>query len=123
MKNRKSNYNNNEKEEEDKLKNMKKEVDNPKELESISNLWQQYSPMAWSETYNEYINYTRRMTEIYNEYAESSQRMTQLYKELAANAEKMTKLYKESANSTEKMTEYWLHFLGMKPISKDKKGK
>jgi hypothetical protein len=31
--------------------------------------------MAWSEMYNEYINYTRRMTEIYNEYAKSSQRM------------------------------------------------
>jgi hypothetical protein len=57
------------------------------------------------------------------EYAESSQRMTQLYKELAANAEKMTELYKESANSTEKMTKYWLHFLRMKPLSKNKEGK
>ncbi len=90
---------------------------------TISNLWQQYSPMAWSEIYNEYINYTRRMTEIYNEYAESSQRMTQLYKELAANAEKTTELYKESANRTEKMTKYWLHFLRMKPFSKNKEGK
>jgi hypothetical protein len=63
------------------------------------------------------------MTEIYNEYAKSSQKMTKLYKELAANAEKMTELYKESANSTEKMTEYWLHFLWMKPLSKNKQGK
>jgi hypothetical protein len=63
------------------------------------------------------------MTEIYNEYAKSSQRMTQLYKVLAANAEKMTELYKESANSTEKMTQYWLHFLWMKPMSKNKERK
>ena len=60
---------------------------------------------------------------IYNEYAKSSQRMTQLYKELAANAEKMAELYKESANSTEKMTKYWLHFLWMKPLSRNKEGK
>ena len=33
----------------------------PNEIGSNSNLWQQYSPMAWSEMYNEYINYTRRM--------------------------------------------------------------
>ena len=93
------------------------------EIASNSNLWQQYSPMAWSETYNEYINYTRRMTEIYNEYAKSSQKMTQLFKELAANAEKMTELYKESANSTEKMTKYWLHLLWAKPLSKNNEGK
>ena len=41
-------------------------------LES-TNLWQQYSPMAWGKMYNEYINYTRRMTEIYDEYAENSE--------------------------------------------------
>jgi esterase/lipase len=122
MKNEKANNNSNEKKEDDRLK-MNNDLVNPNEIASISNLWQQYSPMAWSEIYNEYINYTRRMTEIYNEYAESSQRMTQLYKELAANAEKMTKLYKESANSTEKMTKYWLHFLRMKPLSKNKEGK
>lgn len=122
MKNEKANNNSNEKKEDDRLK-MNNDLVNPNEIASISNLWQQYSPMAWSEIYNEYINYTRRMTEIYNEYAESSQRMTQLYKELAANAEKMTELYKESANRTEKMTKYWLHFLRMKPFSKNKEGK
>ncbi len=97
MKNKKVNNDSNEKKEDAKLK---KEIDlvNPNEIESISNLWQQYSPMTWSETYNQYIKYTRRMTEIYNEYAKSSQRMTELYTELAANAEKMTELYKESAN-------------------------
>jgi len=121
VKNKKVNNNSNEKKEDGKLK-KKNDLVNPNENASISNLWQQYSPMAWSETYNEYINYTRRMTEIYNEYAKSSQKMTQLYKELAANAEKMTELYKESANSTEKMTKYWLHFLLMKPLSKNKEG-
>jgi uncharacterized protein YydD (DUF2326 family) len=122
MKNKKVNNDSNEKKEDAKLK---KEIDlvNPNEIESISNLWQQYSPMAWSETYNQYIKYTRRMTEIYNEYAKSSQRMTELYTELAANAEKMTELYKESANSTEKMTKYWLDFLWMKPLSKNEEGK
>jgi hypothetical protein len=122
MKNKKANDNSNEKKEDDKLKKQNDLV-SPNEIVSNSNLWQQYFPMAWSEMYNEYINYTRRMTEIYNEYAKSSQRMTQLYKELAANAEKMTKLYKESANSTEKMTKYWLHLLWMKPLSKNKEGK
>jgi hypothetical protein len=123
MKDKKANYNSNEKKEEDKLKKKKNDLVNPREIASISNLWQQYSPIAWSEIYNEYINYTKRMTEIYNEYAKSSQRMTQLYKELAANAEKMTELYKESASSTEKTTKYWLHFLWMKPLSGDKEGK
>ena len=50
---------------------------------NIRNVLQKYSPMAWSEMDNEYINYTRRMTEIFNEYAKSSQRITQLYKELS----------------------------------------
>ena len=50
----------------------------PNEIASNSNLWQQYSPMVWSEMYNEYINYTRRMTEIYNEYAKSSEDDTAL---------------------------------------------
>jgi hypothetical protein len=122
MKNKKANNNSNNKKQGDKLK-KKNDLVNPNEIASISNSWQRYSPMAWSEIYNEYINYTRRMTEIYNEYAKSSQRMTQLYKDLAANAEKMTELYKESANSTEKMTKYWLHFLWMKPLSKNKDGK
>jgi hypothetical protein len=100
----------------------KKDLVNQNEIASIRNLWKQYSPLAWSEAYNEYVDYTRRMTEIYNEYAKSSQRMTQLYKELAVNAEKMTELYKESANRTEKMTKYWLHFLWMKPQARNADG-
>ena len=40
---------------------------------NIRNVLQKYSPMAWSEMYNEYINYTRKMTNIYNEYAKSSE--------------------------------------------------
>ena len=45
--------------------------------------------------------------------------MTALYKELAANAEKMTELYKESAKGTEVMTKSWLHFFGIKFLSKN----
>jgi hypothetical protein len=118
----KSSNNSNEKKEDYANPKRKDDLVNPNEIASISNLLQQYSPVALGEMYNEYINYTRRMTEIYNEYAKSSQRMTQLYKELAANAEKMTELYKESANSTEKMTQYWLRFLWMKPLSRKKEG-
>ena len=70
MKNKKANNNSNEKKEDDKLKKRNGLV-TPNEIGSNSNLWQQYSPMAWSEMYNEYINYTTRMTEIYNEYAKS----------------------------------------------------
>lgn len=120
MKNKKADTNSNE--EMSKMKKINDSV-NPNENTSIGNLWQQYSPMAWSEMYNEYVDYTRRMTEIYNEYAKSSQRMTELYKELAANAEKMTELYKESANRTEKMTRYWLQLLWMKPLSKNNEEK
>jgi hypothetical protein len=129
MKDKRGNNNNSndkKEEEDDKLRKKKNKYNNflanPNAIASnSSNLWQQYSPMAWSEIYNEYINYIRRMTEIYNEYAKSSQRMTDLYKELAANAEKMTELYKESANSTEKMSKHWLNFIWMKPLSKNKR--
>jgi hypothetical protein len=90
-------------------------------VKSITDLWQQYSsPMTWSKMYNEFVEYTTRMTEIYEEYAKSSERMKELYKELAANAEKMTELYKESAKSTEKMSKYWLNYFWMKPLSEDK---
>jgi hypothetical protein len=93
---------------------------NANTAKSITNLWQQYSPTAWSEMYNEYVKYTIRMTEIYQEYAKSSERMTELYKELAINAEKMTELYKESAKNTEKMTKYWLNYFSwMKPLSEE----
>ena len=66
MKNKKAINNNNEKKEDDKLK-KKNGLVSPNEIASNSNLWQQYSPMVWSKMYNEYINYTRRMTEIYSE--------------------------------------------------------
>jgi hypothetical protein len=82
----------------------------------IMPLWQQYSPMAWANMYNEYIKYTARMTEIYNEYIKSSERMTELYKELAENAQRMTELYKESAKSTERITKYWSDYF-WKPLS------
>jgi len=32
-------------------------------------LWkQQYSPLVWSEMYNEYVKYAKRNAEIYDEY-------------------------------------------------------
>ena len=73
MKSKKTNNNSNEKKGDDKLK-KKNGLVSPNEIGSNSNLWQQYSPMPWSEMYNGYINYTRRMTEIYNEYAKSCRR-------------------------------------------------
>ena len=87
---------------------------------TMAALWQRYSPLAWSEMYNEYVNYTARMTEIYDEYAKTSQRMTELYKEMATNAQRMTELYKESAKSTEGMSKNWLNYF-WKPLAE--KGK
>ena len=86
----------------------KKNLNNYNHFKSITDWWQQYSPLALGEMYNEYIEYTARMTEIYKEYIKSSEKMTELYKELAVNTERMTELYKESVNSTERMTKYWL---------------
>jgi hypothetical protein len=69
MENRQDSSNNNDN------KNHKKKNDNnfidinANTAKSITNLWQQYSPTAWSEVYNEYVKYTIRMTEIYQEYA------------------------------------------------------
>jgi hypothetical protein len=64
-------------------KNQKKKKENDNNFidinantaKSITNLWQQYSPMAWSEMYNECVKYAARMIEIYQEYAKSSERM------------------------------------------------
>lgn len=87
----------------------------------FTDLWQRYSPIAWSELYNEYSKYTTRMIELYQEYAKSSERMTELYKEMATTADKMTELHKEFAKSTEKMSKYWLNYISwMKPLSENK---
>ena len=95
--------------------NNNKEEENfasPDQLKSITEWWQQYSPLAWSEMYNEYIKYTTSMNEIYKEYVKSSEKLTELYKELAANTERMTELYKEYVKSTERMTKYWSNKFG-----------
>ena len=86
----------------------KKNLNDHNQFKSITDWWQQYSPLALGEMYNEYIEYTATMTEIYKEYIKSSERMTELYKELAVNTERMTELYKEYVKSTERMTKYWL---------------
>jgi hypothetical protein len=122
MKNKRPSDNNGRKEEgyEEKEENEEKnELAYSNVSTSITDLWQQYSPSAWTEMYSEFVKYTTRMSEIYHEYAKSSEIMTALYKELAANAEKMTELYKESAKSTEVMTKSWLHFFGIKSLSKN----
>jgi hypothetical protein len=122
MKNKRPSDNNGRKEEGDDGKKEKKgnnELAYSNASTSITDLWQQYSPSAWTEMYSEFLKYTTRMSEIYHEYAKSSEIMTALYKELAANAEKMTELYKESAESTEVMTKSWLHFFGIKSLSKN----
>jgi hypothetical protein len=86
-----------------------KNLTDPDQFKSITDWWQRNSPLAWSETYNEYLKYTTSMTEIYKEYIKNSERMTELYKELAVNTERMTELYKESVKGTERMTKYWLN--------------
>ena len=124
MKNERPSDNNGRKEEGDDEKEEKEgnnELAYSNASTSITDLWQQYSPATWIEMYSEFLKYTTRMSEIYHEYAKSSEKMTALYKELAANAEKMTELYKESAKSTEVMTKSWLHFFGVKSLSKNNK--
>ena len=124
MKNKRPSDNNGRNEEGDdekKEKEEKNELAYSNASTSITDLWQQYSPSAWTEMYSEFLKYTTRMSEIYHEYAKSSEIMTALYKELAANAEKMTELYKESAKGTEVMTKSWLHFFGIKSLSKNNK--
>ena len=121
MKNKRPSDNNGGKEEGDEEKKEKNELAQSNLSTSITDLWQQYSPSAWTEMYSEFLKYTTRMSEIYHEYAKSSEIMTELYKELAANAEKMTELYKESAKGTEVMTKSWLHFFGIKSLSKNNK--
>jgi hypothetical protein len=64
-----NNNNNNKEEDDDKLKkknNKNNDLTNPDAIASNSNLWQRYPPIAWSEIYNEYVNYTKGMTEMYN---------------------------------------------------------
>lgn len=119
MKNKRPSDNNGRKEEGDEEKEEKNELAHSNRSTSITDLWQPYSPSAWTEMYSEFLKYTTRMSEIYHEYAKSSETMTALYKELAANAEKMTELYKESAKDTEEMTKSWLHFFGIKSLSKN----
>src|SRR6186713_2632380 len=122
MKNKRPSDNNGRKEEGDdgkKEKEEKNELAYSNASTSITDLWQQYSPSAWTEMYSEFLKYTTRMSEIYHEYAKRSEIMSALYKELAANAEKMTELYKESANGTEVITRSWLNFFGIKSLSKN----
>jgi hypothetical protein len=96
-------------------------MNNPNQFRSIMDWWQQYSPMAWGEMYNEYITYITSMTEIYKEYIKRSEKMTELYKELAENTERMTDLYKESVKNTERMTNHWLNKFPNPPSSKEQR--
>ena len=99
--------------------NEERNMSNPNQFRSITDWWQQNSPMAWGEMYNEYIEYITSMSEIYKEYIKCSEKMTELYKELAVNTERMTDLYKESVKSTERMTNHWLNKFPKPPSSKE----
>jgi hypothetical protein len=101
--------------------NEERIMNNPDQFRSIMDWWQQYSPMAWGEMYNEYIAYITSMTEIYKEYIKRSEKMTELYKELAENTERMTDLYKESVKNTERMTNHWLNKFPNPPSSKEQR--
>ena len=98
-------------------------MNNPNQFRSITDWWQQNSPMAWGEMYNEYIKYITSMTEIYKEYIKRSEKMTELYKELAVNTEKMTDLYKESVKITERMSNHWLNKFPNPLFSKEQRPK
>lgn len=70
MKNKRASGNNNRKEEGEKEEKRKKEKNDlapPNVSTSITDLWQQYSPSAWTEMYSEFLKYTTRMSEIYHE--------------------------------------------------------
>ena len=78
-------------------------------LASIFPFWQQqYFPMRWNETYNEYVIYTKRMAQINEEFVTRSQRMSQLYIELSENAQRINELFKESIEITEAAYSNWL---------------
>ena len=84
MKNKRTSDNNGTKEEgEEEGKEEKNELPYSNVSTSITDLWRQYSPSAWTEMSSEFLKYTTRMSEIYHEYAKSSEIMTALYKELA----------------------------------------
>ncbi len=82
-------------------------TENPNQFKSITDWWQQYSPLALGEMYSEYVKYTTSMTEIYKEYVKSSERMTELYK--------------ESVKSSERMTKYWLNKFPNTSYSKEQR--
>ena len=88
-----------------------KENDNPlSSLSSILSFWQQqYSPMKWSEMYNEYVTYAKRMAQINDEFVKRSRRMTKLYMELSEHSKRMSELYKESIGITETAYKKWLN--------------
>lgn len=76
---------------------------------SILSFWQQQLlSMKWSEMYNEYVTYAKRMAQINEEFVKRSQRMTHLYIELSYDAQRMNELYKESIEITEAAYKNWL---------------
>jgi hypothetical protein len=79
-------------------------------LASVLSFWQQqYFPMRWNETYNEYVTYAKRMAQINEEFVTRSQRMAQLYIELSENAQRINELFKESIEITEAAYRNWLN--------------
>lgn len=47
----------------------------PNQFRLIIDRWQQYSPIAWSEMYDEYFTSITSMTEIYKEYIKRLEKM------------------------------------------------
>ena len=84
-----------------------KNLTDPNQFTSITEWWQQYSPLGWSERYNEHIKYTASMTEIYKEYIINSERRNCL----------------ESVKSAEKMIKYWLNKFRNPSYSKEQRRK
>lgn len=76
----------------------------------ILSFWQQQIfPMKWSEFYEEYLAYAKRMARINEEIIERSLKMTQLCIELSENAQHLNELYMESIEIAEATYKAWLN--------------
>ena len=79
-------------------------------LGSILSFWeQQYFPTRWSQMYNQYTVYAKRMVQINEEFIVRSQRIAQLCIELSENSQRINELFKESIKLTEVIYKDWLN--------------
>lgn len=78
-------------------------------ISPMLSFWQQIFPVKWSEFYNEYLAYAKRIARINEEIIERSLKMTQLCIELSENAQHLNELYVESIKIAEATYKTWLN--------------